>query len=89
MTEDLIAPAVKYPGPFDCSNIIIIIGDYRKIKERLRTRTVITDNLKAVLSDLAGRVEGLQEAHEQVKSKSLIMQSLWEGLVTRQVEIFP
>lgn len=85
MTEDLIAPAVKY-RLFHCRIIIIIIMGYcRKIKERLKARTVITDNLKSVLNELAGRVEGLQEAHEQVKSKSLIMQSLWEGLVTRQV----
>ena len=41
--------------------------------------------LEARLMDLQGRIAELQGSHEAVKSKSLVMQSLWDGLVAKQV----
>jgi hypothetical protein len=59
--------------------------DCRKLCERLVLQVKSAENFLHILSRLSERINELQEFHEEVKSKSLVMQSLWDGLVTRQV----
>lgn len=51
----------------------------------LAGRVSTARQLEARLMDLQGRIAELQGSHEAVKSKSLVMQSLWDGLVAKQV----
>ena len=58
----------------------------RKLLEKLEDQAKSTERVFQILSRLSERVSELQESHEEVKNKSLVMQSLWDGLVTRQSE---
>lgn len=51
----------------------------------LEDRVAIAHRLATRLEDLQRRIAELQGSHEAVKSKSLVMQSLWDGLVSKQV----
>ena len=56
------------------------------ILERLEGRYEKAHQMLNNLNCLLARIEYLQQSHEVVKSQSLVMQSLWDGLVTRQAE---
>lgn len=62
-----------------------IPSEVLSLKQSLRARYELAQKLCNLVDQLEGRVSQLQEAHEQVRSKSLVMDSLWDGLVSKQV----
>lgn len=50
----------------------------------LQQQSATMDRLRASLSGLLASTGELKGAHEQVKGKSILMQSLWEGLLQQQ-----
>lgn len=57
-----------------------------KVYERAKHRAKVAKRLVSLSETLEERLNQLQQAHDQVKSKSLVMQSLWDGLVDKQVK---
>lgn len=55
------------------------------LQQELQRRHELAQRLCSLMDQLEGRVALLQESHEKIRSKSLIMDSLWDGLVSKQV----
>lgn len=66
-------------------NMQVFLTNVRATRKKLQERVRAAETLTGLLDELSNRVAGLQASHEQIKSKSIVMQSLWDGLVARQV----
>lgn len=56
------------------------------LQRKLQARHEVAQRQCHLMNKLEERVSQLQESHEQVRSKSLVMDSLWDGLVSKQVQ---
>lgn len=62
-----------------------IPSEVLSLQQSLLDRYKLAQKLCHLVDQLKERVSQLQESHEQVRSKSLVMDSLWDGLVSKQV----
>ena len=65
--------------------MIICLVPASELHQQLKKRLQHTEALETLVATLQVRLRDLQDSHKLVKSKSLVMQNLWDGLVTRQV----